>query len=106
MKGRVQYFRFEVKGDSSYIPSQIRILVLCDVTLYCWVMVPDILKITHYLYLQGSVVFVLSCPLKMKVTHSFKKVQNQHSDSVTSQKTRIHDYIAVETSKLAQCEGI
>jgi len=68
---------FEVKSETSYLPSQITILVLCDVTLYCWVRGSWHFKWTHYLHLQGSVVFIYSWPLKMKVTHSFEKYRTK-----------------------------
>jgi len=64
---------FEVNSKTSYLTTQIRILILCHVTLKCWVSGSWYFKGLHYLHLQGSVVFICSWPFKMQVTHSFKK---------------------------------
>jgi hypothetical protein len=93
MKGYLWYFMFEVKSETSYLTSQMRILVLWDVTMCCWVSGSWHFKGTHYLHCQGSVVFIHSWPLKMKVTHSFKKYRTNTATQchiTENQNPRLH----------------
>jgi len=95
MKCSLWFFMFEVKSETSYLPSQIRIPVLCDVTLCCGVSGSWHFKGTHYLHLQGQWSLYAADPWRWKWHIPSKSTEPTQRHSVTSQKTRIPDYIAV-----------